>query len=146
MPDVTPDERGSVLTAFNPFDLEKAKVLTGGDLDALPFGVIVVNRDATILEYNAYERALANMGTRKIIGLNFFRDVAPCAAVADFEGRFATFLDSHDTNVEPFQFVFPFKNGPQNVKVIFVRQSDTSDRAMICVLREQMPASTAAPA
>jgi photoactive yellow protein len=137
MPDVSPDERPAVLTEFSPFDLEKATRLTGGDLDALPFGVIVVDRDATILEYNAYERSLANMGTRKIIGLNFFRDVAPCAAVAEFEGRFTTFLDSHDTNIEPFQFVFPFKAGPQNVKVIFVRQADTSERAMICVLRDQ---------
>lgn len=120
---------------FRPFDLEKALTLTGGDLDALPVGIIVVARDGTILEYNAYERALAGIGERPIAGLNFFRDVAPCTAVQDFEGRFAGFLDSHDTSIEPFQFVFPFKSGAQRVSVIFVRATDTSDRTMICVQR-----------
>lgn len=127
-------------TVFQPFDLERAKTLTGGDLDALPIGVIVVDRSATILEYNSYERTLARMGDRTIIGLNFFRDIAPCTAVRDFEGRFETFLDSHDTSIEPFQFVFPFPHGHQRVSVIFVRTSDTSDRATICVLRDDVSA------
>ena len=123
---------------FSPFHLEQAMTLTGGDLDKLPIGVIVIARDGTILEYNAYERNLAQMGTREIIGLNFFRDVAPCTAVKEFEGRYAAFLDSHDTSIEPFQFTFPFTRGPQHVKVIFVRQTDTSDRAIICVLRSEI--------
>ncbi len=122
--------------AFDPFDLDKAKRLTGGDLDALPFGVIVVDRTGTILEYNAYERALASMGGRQMVGLNFFRDVAPCTAIADFEGRFETFLDSAQTSIEPFEFVFPFPRGAQRVNVIFVRTSNESDRATICVARE----------
>jgi photoactive yellow protein len=125
---------------FDPFDLEKAKRLTGGDLDALPFGVIVVDRTGTILEYNAYERQLANMGNRKMVGLNFFHDVAPCTAIAEFEGRFTTFLDSPGTSIEPFEFVFPFPRGAQRVNVIFVRTSNDSDRATICVAREDLPA------
>jgi photoactive yellow protein len=125
---------------FSPFDLEQAKTLTGGDLDALPFGVIAVDRTGTIFEYNAYERAMAGMGERTIIGLNFFRDVAPCTAVREFEGRYNTFLDSHDTSIEPFQFVFPFTRGPQRVSVIFVRVADTSEHAMICVRRDDITA------
>ena len=123
---------------FDPFDLEKAKRLTGGDLDALPFGVIVVDRAGTILEYNAYERQLANMGQRHMVGLNFFHDVAPCTAIAEFEGRFEAFLDSTDTSIEPFEFVFPFPRGAQRVNVIFVRTSNESDRATICVVREEV--------
>ncbi len=125
---------------FDPFDLDKAKRLTGGDLDALPFGVIVVDRSGTILEYNAYERQLANMGDRTMIGLNFFHDVAPCTAIAEFEGRFTTFLDSAETSIEPFEFVFPFPRGAQRVNVIFVRTSNESDRATICVVREDLTA------
>ena len=124
---------------FQPFDLEKAKTLTGGDLDALPFGVIVVDRSGTILEYNAYERRLANMGDTVMIGRNFFRDVAPCTAIVDFEGRFEAFLDSADTSIEPFQFVFPFPSGPQRVSVIFVRSASDDGRATICVVRESGP-------
>jgi photoactive yellow protein len=123
---------------FDPFDLEKAKRLTGGDLDALPFGVIVVDRRGIILEYNTYERQLANMGDKTMIGLNFFHDVAPCTAIAEFEGRFDTFLDSPETSIEPFEFVFPFPRGAQRVNVIFVRTSNDADRATICVAREDV--------
>lgn len=121
---------------FQPFDLEKASTLTGGDLDALPFGVIVVDRSGTIREYNAYERRLANMGETVMIGRNFFHDVAPCTAIQDFEGRFEAFLDSEDTSIEPFQFVFPFPSGKQRVSVMFVRSANDADRATICVVRE----------
>ena len=129
---------------FAPFDLEKAQTLTGGDLDALPFGVIVVDRSGTILEYNAYERRLAGMDEKPIVGLNFFQDVAPCTAVREFEGRFDTFLDSDDTSIEPFQFVFPFKRGPQRVHVLFVRTTHVTDRATICVRRDDATAGSAA--
>jgi photoactive yellow protein len=128
-----------VSTTFDPFDLEKAKTLTGGDLDALPFGVIAVDRSGTILDYNTYERSLAGMGDRTIIGLNFFRDVAPCTAIQEFEGRFAAFLDSPETSIEPFEFVFPFARGAQRVNVVFVRASNESDRATICVIRGTVP-------
>jgi len=123
---------------FSEPDLVKARTLSGEDLDQLPFGVIVVDRKGTILEYNEYERSMAGMGNRNVIGLNFFHDLAPCTAIKDFEGRFETFLDSDDTSIEPFQFVFAFARGAQRVAVIFVRLSNQSDRATICVQRSDV--------
>jgi photoactive yellow protein len=123
---------------FSQSDLDKANTLTGDDLDKLPIGVIVVDRKGTILEYNAYERSMAGIGTRDVIGLNFFHDLAPCTAIKDFEGRFETFLDSEDTSIEPFQFIFAFARGAQRVVVIFVRLSNQSDRATICVQRSDV--------
>jgi len=76
--------------AFQPFDLERAAVL-GADLDALPFGVIVVDRAGIILEYNAYESELAGLTRARVLGRNFFHDVAPCTALRDFEGASPTF-------------------------------------------------------
>jgi len=123
---------------FSAGDLDKARTLTGEDLDRLPFGVIVVDRKGTILEYNAYERSMAGMGARNVTGLNFFHDLAPCTAIKDFEGRFEAFLDSDETSIEPFQFVFAFARGAQRVAVIFVRLSNNSDRATICVQRSDV--------
>jgi photoactive yellow protein len=135
-----------MMSGFDPFDLDKATHLGGTDLDALPFGVIVVDRKGTIIDYNAYERELAHMGDRKVIGLNFFHDLAPCTAIREFEGRFEDFLDSRDTSIEPFAFVFKFPSGVQKVTVVFARLSNESDRATICVLRapvrEDAPSST----
>lgn len=126
--------------AFNAFDLEKIQRLHGEELDSAPFGVIVVDRSGTIIEYNAYERNLAGLGVRAVIGRNFFTDVAPCTAIRDFQGRFGAFLDSDATSIEPFEFVFAFSRGPQRVSVVFVRLLNDRDRATICVIRTEVAA------
>jgi photoactive yellow protein len=125
-------------SSFESVDIDKALRLAGDDLDNLPFGVIVVDRKGVILEYNRYERSLAGIGDRSVVGLNFFHDLAPCTAIKDFEGRFESFLDSDDTSIEPFQFIFAFARGAQRVAVIFVRLSNQSDRATICVQRSDV--------
>ena len=133
-------------SAFNAYDLEKVQLLHGPELDAAPFGVIVVDRNGTILEYNSYERTLAGIGTRSVIGLNFFTDVAPCTAIRDFQGRFGEFLDSDATSIEPFEFVLQFASGPQRVSVVFVRLANDIDRATICVIRTELAPSSSLPA
>ncbi len=127
-----------MISAFAAFDLEKVQHLHGLELDAAPFGVILVDRTGTIVEYNAYERSMAEMGERTVIGLNFFTDVAPCTAIKEFQGRFGEFLSSDKTSIEPFEFVFPFARGPQRVSVVFVRLANDEDRATICVIRSEI--------
>jgi photoactive yellow protein len=123
---------------FQAYDLEKIQLLRHEELDAAPLGVVIVDRHGTILEYNAYERSLAHMGNRDVIGRNFFTDVAPCTAIRDFQGRFGEFLDSNETAVEPFEFVFAFPHGPERVCVVFVRLAGDRDRATICLIRTEV--------
>ncbi|GAC1443652.1 MAG: hypothetical protein NVS4B5_19120 [Vulcanimicrobiaceae bacterium] len=118
---------------FQPFDIAKATAVE--EIDDLPFGVIVVDRTGTILEYNVYESEMAGFSRERVAGRNFFHDVAPCTAIKEFEGRFEAFLMSHDTSIEPFEFVFPFSRGAQRVSILFVRLNYTSERATICVAR-----------
>ncbi len=127
---------------FSAFELDKVQRGHGAELDSAPFGVITVDRNGTILEYNAYERSMAGLGVRPVLGLNFFSDVAPCTAIREFRGRFADFLASEDTSIEPFEFVFPFAKGPQRVSVVFVRLANDEDRATICVIRSEVAASS----
>ncbi|GAC1415489.1 MAG: hypothetical protein NVSMB5_04700 [Candidatus Velthaea sp.] len=131
--------------AFEAFDLNKALRLTGAELDTLPYGVIVVDAEGTILEYNLYERSMAHMGTRPVVGKNFFRDVAPCTAIREFQGRFGDFMKSAETSVEPFEFLFSFAHAPQRVNVTFIRLSNEPDRATICVIRSEVPTLSATP-
>ncbi len=118
---------------FNPNDL--ARAVLDGDVDALPFGVIVVDRKGTVLEYNAYESEMTGFSRERVLGLNFFHDVAPCTAIKEFEGRFEEFLDSDDTSIEPFEFSFALAKGAQRVSIVFVRLNFDSERATICVAR-----------
>ncbi len=90
-------------------------------IDALPFGAIVVDSDGTILGYNEYETRLSHLERERVIGKNFFRDVAPCTAVVEFEGRMRAFLKTRDRVSESFDYFFPFAHGTATVEITFLR-------------------------
>ena len=95
--------------------------LPAGEIDALPFGLISVDRDGTIQQYNAYESQLSRLAQDRALGLNFFSDVAPCTAVKEFQGRFERFAAQTGKGAESFDFVFRFAFGTQFVNVTFLR-------------------------
>jgi photoactive yellow protein len=127
---------------FDAGDFLRAQTLHGEALDALPFGVITLDRKGTIVEYNLYESNLSGLRHDDVIGRNFFHDVAPCTALREFEGRFEQWLDSHETHIEPFTFDFQFPGRRTTVSVIFLRTNFDSDQATICILRKDEAASS----
>lgn len=94
-------------------------------LDALPFGVIQLAPDGTILQYNRYEEDLARRRASEVIGKNFFTDVAPCTDVRAFAGRFRQGVAAQELHAS-FEYVFAF-SPPKNVKVTlyYSRATDT---------------------
>ena len=62
--------------------------MSEGELDKLPFGAIQLDRTGIILSYNRTEANLTGRDPRRVIGRNFFTDVAPCTNVKEFAGRF----------------------------------------------------------
>jgi photoactive yellow protein len=62
--------------------------LSREELDELPVGIIQLDRDGTVLQYNATESSLARFSRSDVVGRNFFTQIAPCTAVRDFQGRF----------------------------------------------------------
>jgi photoactive yellow protein len=98
------------------FDLSEEAV------DALPFGLIAVDANGTIEQYNAYESKLSRLAKERVTGRNFFRDVAPCTAVKEFQGRFERFVAEPGDGAESFDFVFPFAFGRQLVHITFLRR------------------------
>ncbi len=97
--------------------------LSEAEIDDLPFGLIAVDPDGTIEQYNSYESRLARLPKERVIGRNFFRDVAPCTAVQNFQGRFERFVAEAGDGAESFEFVFPFPFGTQHVNITFLRSS-----------------------
>ncbi len=97
--------------------------LPESEIDALPFGLIAVDADGTIRQYNAYESRMARLPKDRVIGRNFFRDVAPCLSVHGFQGRFERFLEQTGDAAESFDFEFRFAFGRQFVKITFVRST-----------------------
>jgi len=105
------------LPATGIFDLPETEV------DSLPFGLIAVDADGTIEQYNAYESKMARLPKDRVIGRNFFRDVAPCASVQAFQGRFERFVQGSGDAAESFDFEFRFPFGRQFVNITFVRSA-----------------------
>jgi photoactive yellow protein len=96
--------------------------LSAADIDSLPFGFIGLAPDGTVRKYNRYEADLARKDPQEVLGRNFFRDVAPCTQVQEFEGRFREFASGEIS--EPtlsFDFEFAFRHARQKVRIGFVR-------------------------
>jgi photoactive yellow protein len=104
------------------------------DLESAPFGAIIVDREGTIERYNAYEAELAQLAPERVIGKNFFHHVAPCTAVAAFEGRFLEFLELDEPVSEGFAYFFPFAHGDASVLVTFVKR-ENADSVLIVIER-----------
>lgn len=98
---------------------------SNGQLDALPFGAIQLDRDGKILRFNEYEANLSNRRAPDTVGRNFFRDVAPCTNVREFHGRFVEGIAQGELNVS-FDYRFAFKQAPRDVRVTLFFSAPTA--------------------
>jgi photoactive yellow protein len=90
------------------------------DLDSLPFGVIELDQDGKILAFNQTEENRACVTAEEVIGKNFFRDIAPCTRVKEYEGRFKAFLLSSEPSAQ-FSFVYTLPHERIPIHIMMVR-------------------------
>ncbi len=98
--------------------------LAPAQLDELPLGAVVIDSAGTISAYNSYEAEMAQLDPQRVIGRNFFRDIAPCTAVKEFEGRMRAFMRSKEQVSESFDYFFPFAHAPVDVTITFLKLPD----------------------
>ena len=92
------------------------KKLSPEELDDKPFGVIKLDKDGTILLYNARESELTGRKAADVVGKNFFREVAPCTDVQEFAGAFRAGVERESLH-QTFPYVFDYKMQPRKVWV-----------------------------
>lgn len=82
-------------------------------LDDETFGIVVMSGDGKVEAYNAFESSAAGLPPGRVIGLNFFSDVAPCTNNYLVAGRFEeeTELD------EILPYVFTLRMKPTRVRL-----------------------------
>jgi len=97
-------------------DPSRVDALSPDQLDALPLGAIQLDADGKVLKFNQYESTLSNLSKDRVVGRNFFRDVAPCTDVQDFHGRFKEGVARKQMHVK-FRYHFAFKQNPRDVTV-----------------------------
>ncbi|HJK99649.1 MAG TPA: HAMP domain-containing sensor histidine kinase [Polyangiaceae bacterium LLY-WYZ-14_1] len=90
-------------------------------LDELPLGVVVLDREGTVVHYNRYEEILAGRRRERVVGRDFFREIAPCMNVKDLGQRFHAAIGREPLHVElEFAFPLPFLEHPRDVVVRMV--------------------------
>ncbi len=98
-------------------------VMSEAQIDAFPIGILRLDRRGNILSYNKAQAEFAHRTAATTVGLNFFRDVAPCTAVKAFQGRFNEAINSPGGSlIERFKFEFRFEWGVKEVTIGMVRR------------------------
>ena len=108
-------------------DLESIDRMNETELDGLPFGAIRLDKDGKVLSYNATEAKLTGRDPKRVIGRNFFTDVAPCTNVQAFAGRFREGVAKKEMHVI-FPYRFDFQMAPRDVTVtlFYSQQTDSA--------------------
>ena len=108
-------------------ELEKITRMSEQELDGLPFGAIRLDRTGRILSYNMTESKLTGRDPRRVIGRNFFTEVAPCTNVQGFAGRFREGVAKGELHAI-FPYRFDFKMAPRDVSVtlFYSKQSESA--------------------
>ena len=94
------------------------------ELDTLPFGAIRLDKEGKILSYNVTESKLTGRDPKRVMGRNFFNDVAPCTNVQAFAGRFREGVAKGDMHII-FPYRFDFEMAPRDVTVTLFYSRNT---------------------
>jgi photoactive yellow protein len=102
--------------APTPFIFQTIDSIGEKELDSLPYGVIQLDAQGTVLRYNAYEEGLSGLTRQKVVGKNFFKQIAPCTDMQEFYGRFREGVAAGELHCT-FRYHFAFKRNPRDVTV-----------------------------
>lgn len=106
------------------FFLAKVDSISEAELDSLPYGVIQLDAAGIVLRYNSFEAGLSGLSRQKVIGKNFFKQIAPCTDLQQFYGRFRDGIAAGELHCT-FRFHFAFAQRPCDVTVtLFYNQRD----------------------
>lgn len=99
-----------------PDDLESIGQMKDAELDVLPFGAIQLDAEGNILTYNRKESEISGRDRNRVIGRNFFTEIAPCTNVQQFAGRFRAGIEARNLNAV-FPYRFDFEMDPRDVTI-----------------------------
>jgi photoactive yellow protein len=89
-------------------------------LDGLPFGVVRMAQDGTVVAYNTAEADVAGLTPARVIGRHFFTSVAPCTNNYLVAQRFETECELDAT----IDYVFTLRMKPTPVRLRMLRRPD----------------------
>lgn len=107
------------LQFLSPTLLSDLANCTAPDLDELDFGVIAMERDGIVVQYNAFESSKAGLSPDRVIGLNFFTTVGPCTNNYLIAQRY---MDEDEID-DVINYVFTLRMKPTPVRLRMLKGS-----------------------
>ena len=105
------------VTAFGAADIENdLSKMSDDQLNDLAFGAIQLDKEGTILQYNAAEGDITGRNPDEVKGMNFFKEVAPCTNHKGFRDKFDEGVAKGDLNTI-FEWTFDYNMQPTKVQV-----------------------------
>lgn len=98
-------------------------------IDEVPFGLIVMDREGVVVWYNTFESAQTGIAREKVLGRNFFESVGPCTNNYLISQRF---MDEPDLD-DIIDFVFTLRMDPTPVRLRMMARAG-SERQYLAVL------------
>ncbi len=95
--------------------------------DELEFGLIGMQLDGTIVAYNRVESEFSGIKAQRIIGLNFFTDVAPCTNNYLVSGRYEAESELDET----IDYVFTLKMRPTRVQLRLLKAEPSPNQFLV---------------
>jgi photoactive yellow protein len=112
-------------------EIERIENYGEDQLDHLPFGAIRLDREGNILTFNRSEVEITGRRKERVVGKNFFTEVAPCTNVQEFAGKFRQGVQAGKLHTV-FPYVFDFEMEPRQVWVTLFYSKET-DSAWVFV-------------
>ena len=88
--------------------------------DRLPFGFIRLDAAGNVVAYNTAESALSGLPRQGVLGRNFFREIAPCTCVEEFEGMLREMMTRTKAERKQIEFLFKFKKNAEMVSIVMI--------------------------
>ena len=104
--------------------LRRLPKMSQDELDALPFGVVLLDDQGVINFYNKYETTLANVDPVYAFGKNFFTQIAPCTNNRLVYGRFKEGVREDALDVVVL-YTFTYKMRPTLVNIHLYREPES---------------------
>ncbi len=109
---------------FDTPDLANAiEALSADEIDNLPFGVVLLDRDGTVKIHNKVRTREAGRGGMPTVGLSFFTEVAPCMDNGHFKGRLEKARAAGKFDIS-FEFIGDFANRDSELSIRAQPSSD----------------------
>lgn len=101
------------------------------NLDQLGFGVVGMKTDGTVTRYNQEEQRIAGLSAGRVLGKNFFTEVAPCTNNFLVSQKFF----DEQTVDETIPYVFTLKMRPRKVELRLLKAP--AGRHMYLLVRDR---------